>query len=428
MQNRLLKFAREQNLIAPGDTVICAVSGGADSVAMLFALYLLREKLGITLEAAHFNHNLRGEESLRDETFVRELCARYEIPLHVASGEIRPGKKGLEAAARDARYAFLESLPGKIATAHTADDNAETILMHLVRGTGLKGLGGIASQRGKLIRPMLGITRREVEDFLAEWHLPHVEDSTNETDAFLRNRLRHHVMPLLAAENPRIAENLSQMALRLREDEACLSRQSHYETLPEVETLRTLPSAVRSRMLERFLKENGVREPEDVHIAQAEALVFSESPSASAVFPGGVTLSRQYGRLTANPTGEAFTPVTLTCPGSAEAAGIRITCEPAGELAQSENLLTVCPSGKISIRPRQTGDKIRLSGGSKSLKKLFIDRKIPAADRERIPVVCDETGILGVYSIGVNLDRAAQILPAVTIRFERIQGETENAQ
>ena len=428
MQNRLLKFAREQNLITPGDTVICAVSGGADSVAMLFALYLLREKLGITLEAAHFNHNLRGEESLRDETFVRELCARYEIPLHVASGEIHPGKKGLEAAARDARYAFLESLPGKIATAHTADDNAETILMHLVRGTGLKGLGGIAPQRGKLIRPMLGITRREVEDFLAEWHLPHVEDSTNETDAFLRNRLRHHVMPLLAAENPRIAENLSQMALRLREDEACLSQLSSYETLPEVETLRTLPSAVRSRMLERFLKENGVREPEDVHIAQAEALVFSDSPSASAAFPGGVTLSRQYGRLTANPTGEAFTPVTLTCPGSAEAAGIRITCEPAGELAQSENLLTVCPVGKISIRPRQTGDKIRLSGGSKSLKKLFIDRKIPAADRGRIPVVCDEIGILGVYSIGVNLDRAAQTLPAVTIRFERIQGETENAQ
>ena len=428
MRNKLLKFIREQNLIAPGDTVICAVSGGADSVAMLFALYLLREKLGITLEAAHFNHNLRGEESLRDETFVRELCARYDIPLHVASGEIHPGKKGLEAAARDARYAFLESLPGKIATAHTADDNAETILMHLVRGTGLKGLGGIAPQRRKLIRPMLGITRREVEDFLAEWHLPHVEDSTNETDAFLRNRLRHHVMPLLAAENPRIAENLSQMALRLREDEACLSRQSEYETLPEVEALRTLPSAVRSRMLERFLKENGVREPEDVHIAQAEALVFSESPSASAAFPGGVTLSRQYGRLTANPTGEAFTPVTLTCPGSAEMAGIRITCEPAGELAQSENLLTVCPVGKISIRPRQTGDKIRLSGGSKSLKKLFIDRKIPAAVRERIPVVCDETGILGVYSIGVNLDRAAQILPAVTIRFDRIQGETENAQ
>lgn len=428
MQSKLLKFVREQDLISPGDTVVCAVSGGADSVALLFSLYLLREKLGITLEAAHFNHNLRGEESQRDEKFVRELCARYDIALHLGSGQIRPGKKGLEAAARDARYAFLERLSGKIATAHTADDNAETILMHLVRGAGLKGLGGIAPKRGKLIRPMLGITRREVEGFLAEWHLPHVEDSTNGTDAFLRNRLRRHVMPLLAAENPRIAENLSQMALRLRQDEACLSRQSEYETLPEVETLRSLPTAIRSRMLERFLKESGVREPEDVHIAQAEALVFSDNPSASAAFPGGVTVSRRYGRLTADPPTGDFAPVTLDCPGSVNAAGIRVTCEPAQNLTQSENALTVCPAGNILIRPRQTGDKIRLSGGSKTLKKLFIDRKIPAAVRGQIPVVCDETGILGVYSIGVNLDRAAEALPAVTIRFDRIQGETENAQ
>jgi len=427
MQNKLLKFARAQDLISPGDTVICAVSGGADSVALLFALYLLREKLGITLEAAHFNHNLRGEESKRDEAFVRELCARYDIPLHVGSGEIHPGKKGLEAAARDARYAFLESLPGKIATAHTADDNAETILMHLVRGTGLKGLGGIAPRRGKLIRPMLGITRQEVEDFLTEWHLPHVQDSTNETDAFLRNRLRHHVVPLLQAENPRIAENLSQMALRLRQDGAYLARQSEYETLPEVETLRTLPSAIRTRMLERFLKESGVKEPEDVHIAQAEALVFSDNPSASAAFPGGVVVSRQYGRLTANPPTGGFALVTLDCPGSAEAAGIRITCMPAQELTQSADCVTVCPVGKIQIRPRQAGDKIRLSGGSKTLKKLFIDRKIPAAARERIPVLCDDVGVLAVYSIGVNLDRAAGQLPAVTIRFDIIQGETENA-
>lgn len=427
MQNKLLKFARAQDLISPGDTVVCAVSGGADSVALLFALYLLREKLEITLEAAHFNHNLRGEESKRDEEFVRELCARYDIPLHVGSGEIHPGKKGLEAAARDARYAFLESLPGKIATAHTADDNAETILMHLVRGTGLKGLGGIAPQRGKLIRPMLGITRQEVESFLAEWHLPHVEDSTNETDAFLRNRLRHHVMPLLQAENPRIAENLSQMALRLRQDEAYLARQSECETLPEVETLRTLPSAIRTRMLERFLKESGVKEPEDVHIAQAEALVFSDNPSASAAFPGGVVVSRQYGRLTANPSTGGFAPVTLDCPGSVDVAGIRVICGPAQDLIQSTDCVTVCPVGKIQIRPRQAGDKIRLSGGSKTLKKLFIDRKIPAAARERIPVLCDDVGILAAYSIGVNLDRAAGQLPAVTIRFDIIQGETENA-
>ena len=147
MRNKLLKFIREQGLISPGDRVVCAVSGGADSVAMLFALYLLKEKLDIRLEAAHFNHHLRGEESQRDEKFVRDFCSRYDIPLHLGGAQVQPGKKGLEAAARDARYAFLQSLDGNIATAHTADDNAETVLLHLIRGTGLKGLGGIAPKR-----------------------------------------------------------------------------------------------------------------------------------------------------------------------------------------------------------------------------------------------------------------------------------------
>ena len=143
MLNKLLAFIRQQNLIEPGDSVTVAFSGGPDSVALLFALYLLKEKLGIHLSAAHFNHLYRGEEGYRDENHVREFCERFEIPLTVGRGEVIVGKKGLEAAARDARYAFLRGLPGKIATAHTADDNAETVLLHLVRGTGLKGLGGI---------------------------------------------------------------------------------------------------------------------------------------------------------------------------------------------------------------------------------------------------------------------------------------------
>ena len=241
MLNKLERFLREQNMIRPGDTVICAVSGGADSVALLFALYLLKEKLDITLEAAHFNHHLRDAESDRDAAFVANLCDRYEIPLHLGEGQIIPGKKGLEAAARDARYAFLRSLPGKIATAHTADDNAETVLMHLIRGTGLKGLGGITPIHGNVIRPMLRITRQEVEAFLEEWCLSHIEDSSNETDAFLRNRIRHHVMPLLVRENPKIAENLSQMALRLRLDEEFLAQQTNSTALPTVESLKPCP-------------------------------------------------------------------------------------------------------------------------------------------------------------------------------------------
>ena len=220
MLNKLLKFIRQEDLVQPGDTVICAVSGGADSVAMLFAFYLLKQKLGINLEAAHFNHHLRGEESDRDERFVRDLCDRYDIALHVGGGRVTAGKKGLEAAARDARYAFLKTLNGKVATAHTADDNAETVLMRLIRGTGLKGLGGIMPVQGNIIRPMLSITRREVEDFLSEWCLSHIEDSSNQSDAFLRNRIRHHVMPLLYQENPKIdkqdrTEEADKVAVRI---------------------------------------------------------------------------------------------------------------------------------------------------------------------------------------------------------------------
>ena len=418
MQNKLYGFLKEYNMVTSGDTVVCAVSGGADSVALLFAMYLLKDKLDIQLEAAHFNHHLRGTESDRDEAFVKELCDRYDIPLHLGGGQVTAGKKGLEAAARDARYAFLKSLGGKIATAHTADDNAETVLMHLVRGTGLKVLGGITPVHGNVIRPMLGITRQEVEAFLEEWCLNHMEDSSNGTDAFLRNRIRHGVMPLLKLENPKLAENLSAMALRLRQDEEFLSRQAEFDVLPRVEELKLMHPAVRSRCLERFLKKNGVKEPEQVHISQTEDLLFSEKPSARACLPGGITVSRCYDRLTVLDREEIPGEVALACPGEAEFGNYRICCSPAEEIFNTADTFTVECLGNLIVRGRQSGDTIRLPGGTKSLKKLFIDRKIPAARRNTLPVICDERGILGVYEIGVNMDRAAGSLSEAAIRVE----------
>ena len=421
MLNKLTAFIRAQGMINPGDRVVCAVSGGADSVALLFALYLLKEKLEIDLAAAHFNHRLRGEESDRDEAFVRRFCDRYDIPLYVGSAQVTAGEKGLEAAARDARYAFLRGLDGKIATAHTADDNAETLLLHLIRGTGLKGLGGITPISDKVIRPMLTVTRSDVEAFLKEYYVKHIEDSSNKTDAFLRNRIRHHVMPLLKAENPKLAENLSAMALRLRLDEQCLAHQSDFENLPPVQTLKTLHPALRSRMLEAFLKRSGVREPEEAHIAMAEALVFSEKPSARASFPGGVILTRRYDRLEVLTEEAVLECVELPCPGQAELPGYRVYCTNAEEILNTPDTFTVAAQGKITLGQRRPGDSIRLSGGTKSLKKLFIDRKIPAAERPHIPVLRDERGVLGVYGIGVHLDRAARQLPAVMIRVEKIE-------
>lgn len=419
MQNKLLSMIRQYDMLSPGDSVICAVSGGADSVALLFALYLLKDRLGIRLEAAHFNHRLRGQESDEDEAFVRGLCSQYDIPLHVGTGEVKAGKKGLEAAARDARYGFLLSLDGKIATAHTADDNAETVLMRLIRGTGLKGLGAIAPVSGRIIRPMLLTNRQEVEDFLDQWSLPHREDSSNASDAFLRNRLRHDVIPLLKAENPRLAENLSRMALRLRQDEAFLRQQADWDSLPGVEALRAMPEAIRSRCIEAFLKQNGVPEPEDSHISAVEDILYSDRPSARVNLPGGVTVTRQYDRLEAENGEPVPEPAVVPCPGEVLYGDYRVTCAPAGEIINTTDTFTVCPVGQVILRPRKSGDLIRLKGGTKSLKKLFIDRKIPAARREQIPVVCDELGVLGVYSIGVHVDRAAGEKPGVTIHFEK---------
>ncbi len=428
MLNKLLSMIRKYGMVQPGDTVVCAVSGGADSVALLFAMYLLKEKLDIRLEAAHFNHNLRGEESDRDADFVKDLCDRYDIPLHMGSANVVAGKKGLEAAARDARYGFFETLNGKIATAHTADDNAETVLMHLVRGTGLKGLGGISPVRGKLIRPMLLVTRQQVMEFLEEYHLTYVEDSSNGTDAFLRNRLRHHVIPLLKQENPRLGENLSAMAMRLRQDEEALSQMPPMEDgLDAREVLGMLP-AQRSRVLEAFLKKNGVKEPDAANIAQTEALLLSDNPSAKARFPGGVTVCRRYGKLVAAEKTEAFEEIQISCPDVAELPqlGLRVRCCPAEEIINTENAFTLRPFGTMTLRARKTGDTIRLSGGTKTLKKLFIDRKIPADQRDRIPVLADETGVLGVYGIGVNRERAARELPAVQIRFEVMETIEKN--
>ena len=419
MLNKILAFSRKYDMISPGDHVICALSGGADSVALAFALYLLKDKLAFRLSAVHFNHHLRGKESQRDEDFVRDFCHRYDIPLYVGSAHVEPGPKGLEAAAREARYSYFRTLPGKIATAHTADDNAETVLLRLVRGTGLKGLGGITPVNGSVIRPMLTVTREDVESFNTEWCLSFIQDSSNDTDQFLRNRLRHHVLPLLKEENPRLAENMSQMALGLREDEACLSETAQSASL-SVSDLRQMHPAIRTRALEHFLVQSGVREPEREHILLAEALVFSDKPSASGHFPGNVTIARQYDQLIKLEEVTELPLTTLPCPGTTEIPGFRVTCTMADAIINTADTFTLSPAGQIVIRSRQAGDALRTAGGTKTLKKRFIDRKIPADRRSRIPVLADTQGVLGVYGIGPDLDRVATELPAVQIRFEPI--------
>lgn len=402
MQNKLLAFIRAHAMVQPGDAVICAVSGGADSMALLWAMWTLKGKLDIHVEAAHFNHNLRGEESDRDAAFVKAFCAEHAIPCHIGSGSITAGEKGLEAAARNARYAFLQSLPGKIATAHTADDNAETLLMHLIRGTGLKGLGGIAPKRENLIRPMLTVTRRDVLAFLESENIPYVTDSSNETDAFLRNRIRHHVMPLLKQENPSVSQNLSATALRLRQDEETLDALA--ETTTDVAALKKMPVPIQNRVLGKLLVSFGVSEPEAEHMELLRKVLYSDNPSAYAVFPGDIPIGRRYDTLVKLEQLPPLVTHLLNCPGETviPELGMKVICRvPDG---RAEGLL-VRTEGHLILRSRLEGDTIRLPGGTRTLKKLFIDKKIPARERNRIPVLADDAGVAAVFGIGPDCDR-----------------------
>ncbi|MDE6107466.1 MAG: tRNA lysidine(34) synthetase TilS, partial [Oscillospiraceae bacterium] len=181
---------REYGMFPPGCKVLCAVSGGADSVCLL---HWLSQQKDISLMAAHFNHQLRGEESDRDQQFVRELCEKWHILLTVGQGDVasHAKKQGLsiEEAARNLRYAFLRETAEKngcdfIATAHNADDNLETLLLNLTRGAGLQGLTGISPQQGVLVRPLLTTTRKEIEAYLRSYSLSHVEDGTNTDETY----------------------------------------------------------------------------------------------------------------------------------------------------------------------------------------------------------------------------------------------------
>jgi tRNA(Ile)-lysidine synthase len=266
------------------------------------------------------------------------------------------------------------------------------------------------------------VTRQEVVTFLEEYALSYREDSSNGTDAFLRNRLRHHVMPLLEQENPQLAQNLSDMAMRLRVDGEFLEELSQPEYPVDVNLLRAMHPARRARILERLLKDSGVREPEAEHISLAEKLVFSEKPSARASFPGGIILRRRYEYLEAEADLPPLKTRVIPCPGEVELPelGLRLVCRESTEPVNEKERFTVPAGESLEVRSRCAGDEIRLSGGTKSLKKLFIDRKIPASNRDRIPVVANREGVLGVYGLGPDAEKYKDE-PCWLICFENIE-------
>lgn len=430
-RDKVLRWCREHSLFSPGETVYAALSGGADSVAMLHLLLSLRSDLGITVQAAHFNHHLRGAEADRDEAFCRKFCAGLGVPLTCGGGDVageagRTGKS-IELAARDLRYGFLRSLGGITATAHTADDNLETVLLNLTRGSALRGLGGIPPKREGIVRPVLCLTRTEIEAYLADRGLSHITDSTNLLDDCLRNRVRHHVIPALTGENPRLGEKTLLLTESLRADESYL--QSQADALLEharrdggydAAALAGAPEPIRRRALRRLLEEAGARDLSRAHLAAAERLLTADCPSASADLPG-VTIRRRYGLLTAGkdqsgpirPGGPCglcgpcgffgpFDPFLLPLPGSHALSGGRILICAGPFPFDGRKSLCLRLSAPPQVRPRMAGDRLTLSGGTKDVRRWMIDRKLPRAERRGIPVLEDGGRVLAVFGVGVD--------------------------
>jgi tRNA(Ile)-lysidine synthase len=415
----VLKFVRERRLLQPGDRVAIAVSAGADSVALLRAMLELREELGVVLSVAHFHHGIRGAEADADRQFVAELAAKFGLELHSGSSDAptysRERKLSLETAARELRHAWFAQLVrdekvDKIATAHTLDDQAETVLMRILRGAGAKGLAGIAPWQAEkhLIRPLLEISRKEVEAYLHSLGQIWREDATNKDLVHTRNRVRHQLLPLLEKEfNPNIRHTLADLAEVARGEAdywgsllpGVLTRVVHEgkpsrsgrsssgnasETLAlDLSALRQLPVALQRQIVQRTAEKLGAT-LDFKHIAAILDLVASGKPGKPLGLPSRLEAAITFRELHIRPKpakeAAADYQYLLTIPGEVQVAELGTTFR-ASVIARSALTGRVLTDGETTVsryNPDQLLDRALLAPGLTVRNWLAGDRYCPA--------------------------------------------------
>ena len=397
------------DLIAPGSRVLCALSGGADSVYLLCRLLEGAQERGYAVACAHYNHHLR-QSAERDEDFVRGLCRERGVSLAVGGGDVAAQAArlglGIEDCARRMRYAFLEETAdalgcAAIATGHHAGDQAETVLLNLIRGCGLGGLGGIPERRGRLVRPMLAVTREEINAYLVARGQAHVEDETNADLSYARNRIRHQVLPALESVNPRAAEHLCALARRAAEDEGELARQAEGllararrdGTVWDVPAcvLAQAPRPLAARACRALMERAGMA-PESGHIEAALALASRAQGAGALDVPGG-RVAREQGTLrfvpADTPGGGSPAPMTLI-EGTLRWGAWRAVCAPAvcpGKAYVSPYEFYLRP-GEYTVRTRREGDRLRLgSRPEKTVKRLLSEGQVSPGERGLVPVL-----------------------------------------
>jgi len=435
LPSRFHEFAARQGLFAEGDALVVAVSGGVDSMVLL---ELLRRNRSLGLIVAHCNHTLRGGESDADQSFVEEYARACGLPCEVCraetAGQAQSRGIGIQEAAREIRYQFLHEVCSRrgaraIVTAHHADDNAETILMHLFRGTGVRGMAGIPLKAGGLVRPLLFARRQEIEEFARAERIAFRTDSSNDKDAYQRNAIRHHLMPILERISGEAAvDNINRAGERFRAladyvgDEsarvlgACL--RSGAQGIPhlDVEALLSHPRILQEHAILSLLEGWVGAQAASEHVLAVLALALKE-PGARVLLPGGCEVCRDRKELLflrARDDAPFSLPVE---PGAQYAIGpYRFasryvqTPGPYGgawrEFIDAERI-----GGRaLSLRSWREGDAFFPIGmrGRKKISDFFVDEKVPLHEKQRIPILTTDDGDV-IWVCGRRLDERFKI-------------------
>ena len=424
---RIKKTIASHGLVSPGEVILVAVSGGADSVALLLALWLLREELAVSLRVVHVNHGLRGAESDGEQSFVEELAARLGLSFQAVRLELKVGDHvaSLQEKARELRYQALEETAARgrascIAVGHHADDQAETVLENLLRGSGIEGLAGIPYKRGKIIRPLLDETREEIEDFLRRMGEGFCTDSSNLKLVYLRNRIRLELMPLLKGYNPNLVETLGRTAEIMRDEGELLDWMAasaavqmgilfngEVARLP-VAGLLEQPAALQRRIVRQALHRlsGGLKGVSCSHVSSLLELAANQESGRRVHLTRELQGRREYDWLVLErrlpPGDNDYWEYRLSVPGRTYIPELEAFIE--ADLHESGTTDTRERESKnrnqalldfdrlvtpICARRRRPGDRFYPlgAGGSQKLKEFLIDHKVPREDRERIAVV-----------------------------------------
>jgi len=452
IRTTVLETVRRYGMISRRDAVLAAVSGGPDSVCMLFVLADLRDELGFELKVAHLDHGFRGEESRGDAAFVRDLAERLDLPC--VCNEVSVPRfllaqpMSAQDAARMLRYQFLVKVSKlefcqRIATGHNADDQAETVLMRMLRGSGPDGLAGIPPKReGTIIRPLLAVWRSEIEAWLGERGLPFRTDASNLDSKYYRNEIRNEVLPLLERHNPAIRQSLANVGSIMTDITAHLARLTD-EAIPKLvkrasvgqfvldsPALDGYDEAVRRSVFRRLFEtlRPDLGPLPFQHVENLLSLARRGQVGGSIEMPGGVTARLEHGSLVIRSGPEPPAPEEkgVAVPGITTVGDGRLFIEaslvarrdlgadprtPGDDEAYFDWEALRAP---LAVRPRREGDRFRPFGldGTKTVKELLIDEKIAFSFRPLVPILCDGEGILWV--VGVRRAGRAPVTAATT--------------